>query len=908
MDGNLATWLEQERATLLPRWYEVLAHLVSPEDTGAVDQNPVAGAAFSPQQLDLATFYTTAVLAATGDREPFAAQLRAFFTQNETSFALTTVLRFVQQVRRITSERVQATAAELQTAFALFAALDALFDDVLLCATEHWSATKRELIREHEFIAERLDAAAASADRQTLQLQALNVISRQLSLTLEEHQLIDLLIQNLQHLTAIAHIALWQPVTEAYGTMLVLRQRSDPLAEAGEEHQVAVTQADDLIVRAWQTRQNQFLPVPEVSCPSRWLYPTCGVLVLPMIASEQVVALVVLQDPDPFNQIRMQQDLIQSIVSQTAIALQNAMLYSELRILNKDLERRVADRTRELEDEKNRLATIYQISTEVSRTLDLDALLATSLQLLAELTHAEHGSIMLVEPDDSSLMVTRAVLGVIADPKNYLRFPIGVGIAGWVAEHCVGVVIDDISQDARWISVPGLFTRRREGAMIAVPLVVQDEVLGVLSLSHRQVGFFQEDHLRMLNATAGSIAVAVKNANLFALISEEAARRFELLDRQEKEATQIQAILQSLSDGVIVCDLSGRILVANPAAAAMMHRSLEELLLWNLHEILMRYMGERTRELPLVELLEHPLLEDEQPRRFMASIKLGVRTLHLLLGPVLTEMNTLIGALLVLRDVTREVEADQMKNEFIGTMSHELRTPMTAIKGFTQLLAMDEIGALNVTQREFVTTIDKHTQHMINLINDVLDLTRIEAGSVELEWRLLHLAQVLSGVMAELKLPLRERGHSLTITLAPHLPLVRADAHCLHQVLYHLLNNAIKYTPTGGQIHVEALEATLVELPVEVRDRVPQAQPYNLLRITDTGVGIAPTDLPRIFDRFYRADNPLKVEGGGAGLGLALTRPLVELLGGQIWVTSEVGVGSTFSFILPAVAAVHKMV
>ncbi|NCC35717.1 MAG: GAF domain-containing protein, partial [Chloroflexia bacterium] len=320
MAGTLATWLEQERDTLLPRWYEVLAHLVPPEDTGAADQNPVAGAASSPQQLDLATFYTTAVLAATGDRAPFTAQLTAFFTQNETSFELTTVLQFVQQVRRITSERVRATVAERKTAFDLFAALDALFDDVLLCATEQWSATKRELIREHEFIAERLDAASASADRQTLQLQALNVISRQLSLTLEEHQLIDLLIQNLQHLTAIAHIALWQPVTDAYGTMLVLRQRSEPLDEAGEDHQVAVTQADDLIVRAWQTRQNQFLPVPEVSYPSRWLYPTCGVLVLPMIANEQVVALVVLQDPDPFNQIRMQQDLIQSIVSQTAIA------------------------------------------------------------------------------------------------------------------------------------------------------------------------------------------------------------------------------------------------------------------------------------------------------------------------------------------------------------------------------------------------------------------------------------------------------------------------------------------------------------------------------------------------------------------------------------------------------------
>jgi len=259
-----------------------------------------------------------------------------------------------------------------------------------------------------------------------------------------------------------------------------------------------------------------------------------------------------------------------------------------------------------------------------------------------------------------------------------------------------------------------------------------------------------------------------------------------------------------------------------------------------------------------------------------------------------------VGALLVLRDMTREVESDRMKIEFIGTMSHELRTPMTAIKGFTQLLSMGGLGPLNDTQKEFVTTIYSNTERMIALINDVLDITKIESGSVDLEWRPLHLAEALSGVVAELKGQVAERGHALTISIPPGLPLLRGDAFRLHQVLYNLLSNAVKYTPRGGEISVAAHEAVLAELPERVRDAVSQGRRYTQVDVRDTGVGIASEELARIFDRFYRTENPLKIEAGGTGLGLSLVKPLVQLLGGQIWVTSELGVGSTFSFILPA--------
>lgn len=162
------------------------------------------------------------------------------------------------------------------------------------------------------------------------------------------------------------------------------------------------------------------------------------------------------------------------------------------------------------------------------------------------------------------------------------------------------------------------------------------------------------------------------------------------------------------------------------------------------------------------------------------------------------------------------------------------------------------------------------------------------------------MAEVLSGVMSELQAIISGRGHELTISIPPGLPLVRADAHRLHQILFNLISNAVKYTPKGGRIWVEAHESNLADLPEYVRVGVLSNKRYAQMNIRDTGVGIAHEDMIHIFDRFYRTENPLKIEAGGTGLGLSLVKPLVELLGGRIWVESTLNEGSTFSFILPA--------
>ncbi len=812
------------------------------------------------------------------------------------------------QLRRIVWEALRTESDDLAYALALMDEFEALIDYTTCTLSQLWVERTNQVMRDSASFAEQLDAAWVAADRRSLQLKALNEISQSLSASLEDQtELLELVGSSLVKLLDIEWISIWlaKNTSEVLSngvrsSLICLKHSWGNQRQEHTELRIEQVSSHDLAFQAFLNGDIIFDPHPNSAQQGLWYQPGCGVAVFPLRVKDPASGIVILQDPNPFEQLRFQHELALSVVNQAAIALQNAHLYSEVRELNNILEQRVIERTSALKDERDRLSAVHEIATQISSTLDLNTLLNTSLELLARITHAEHGSVMLLEHDTDHL-VSRASLGA-TDNTGFTRFPLGLGIAGWVAQHKQSVLIDDVSTDERWMTLPEGSPHRREGSMVAVPLINQGEVLGVLTVSHSLTNFFNDDHLRLLNASVGAISIGVNNANLYHEIVEQYERSSELQRMLQTEARQTEAILQSLSDGVVVCDMYGSVLSVNPAAAVILQRTVEDLLLWNLPELLKRYMGERLKDMPLEELLDRPLTQDQKPRIFTSTIKIGVKMASLIMGPVLKEDGELLGALLVLRDITREIEADRLKTEFIGTMSHELRTPMTAIKGFTQLLAMGSLGPLNETQREFVNTINSNTEHMISLINDVLDITKIESGSVDLELRPLHLAEVLSGVVAELQSMIEDRQHQLLMSIPPGLPLIRADAYRLHQIFSNLLANAVKFTPRNGMIWIEASVANRENLPDHIRDGILHEQRYTQISIRDTGVGIAQHDLDRIFDRFYRTENPLKIEAGGTGLGLSLVKPLVELLGGQIWVESKLNEGSTFFFILPAVS------
>jgi signal transduction histidine kinase len=229
-------------------------------------------------------------------------------------------------------------------------------------------------------------------------------------------------------------------------------------------------------------------------------------------------------------------------------------------------------------------------------------------------------------------------------------------------------------------------------------------------------------------------------------------------------------------------------------------------------------------------------------------------------------------------------EVNQLKSEFVTVVSHELRTPLTAITGYMELLLEGQMGPLAAAQRQCLGMVTHNADRLVELIDDLLDISRIEAGKVELKRTTLDLAHLIQEVATALRPQIEAKGQRLTLDLAAALPTASGDAERVRQILLNLLSNAHKYTPSGGSITVTAGRET-------GRVRID---------VHDTGIGLSPEDQARLFTKFFRAQHPMAREVGGTGLGLAITRSLVELHGGAIAVVSAPGQGSTFSVTLPA--------
>jgi signal transduction histidine kinase len=240
-----------------------------------------------------------------------------------------------------------------------------------------------------------------------------------------------------------------------------------------------------------------------------------------------------------------------------------------------------------------------------------------------------------------------------------------------------------------------------------------------------------------------------------------------------------------------------------------------------------------------------------------------------------------LGLGMLLRDITREKELDEMKSQLLSTVSHELRTPLASIKGFATTLLRQDVQWDEATRREFLSIIDEESDHLSELISNLLDMSRVEAGTLRVEPEPTELLPLIRKTVAEFQVMTRE--HQFRTALPDSLPMVLADLRRIHQVLRNLLENAVKYSPGGGPILV-AVEMLKGEVQIAV---------------SDEGLGIEPQHLQHVFDRFYQADSASTRKVGGAGLGLSICKAIVQAHGGRIWATSQPGAGSTFTFSLP---------
>ena len=616
-----------------------------------------------------------------------------------------------------------------------------------------------------------------------------------------------------------------------------------------------------------------------------------SVLAVPMILVGKAVGMLSVQNYKPNAYSEEDLQILGTLANQAIVAIQNARLFAEIQALASQLEARVVERTAQLQREQQNTETLLRILTEVSSSLDLDRALNRTLSMLNEAIGAEQGTIMLVHAEDN-LLHYRAGYGYLTDRTETgtrgFTMRIGEGLAGWVVQNREAVLVNDLRQDPRWVRSSKSGQDHRSA--IIVPMLVGEDVIGVLMVFQRIENFFSSEMLNLVKAIASQVAVAINNAHLYELIRDQAERLGVMLRKEQEEASRSQAILEAVADGVLVTGPDDRITFVNSSTERIL--ALEETkMLGGPLDSFVGLFGKAASE--WMQTIQH---WSENP----ASYELGdtyaeqlelengrIALVHL--APVILQ-NDFLGTVSIFRDITHEVEVDRLKSEFVATVSHELRTPMTAIKGYVDILVMGAAGALNENQTHFLDIVRSNIDRLNTLVGDLLDISRIESGRVTLNPQPVDLCEVAEDVIQEVQRRAQNEKKPMDIALdvPAKVPPVLGDAERVRQILGNLVDNAYHYTPENGRIRV-GIHLVNGDVQVDVQD---------------TGVGVAPEDQARVFDRFFRGENPMVLATPGTGLGLPIVRQLIEMHNGRIWMTSTgiAGEGSTFSFTLP----VHK--
>jgi signal transduction histidine kinase/putative methionine-R-sulfoxide reductase with GAF domain len=484
------------------------------------------------------------------------------------------------------------------------------------------------------------------------------------------------------------------------------------------------------------------LPVHE-----RAVYERMGVrssLMLPLLRDADCVGVLVVARASVRAYSDKEIALMQSFADQAVIAIENVRLFKELETRTHDLTRSVGE-----------LRALGEVGQAISSTLDLQTVLRTIVARATQLSGTDAGVIYeyneqreVFEPRATERLEADIVQMLVATPVRK-----GQGVTGRLADVLEPIQLADLRDLAEQMPVRDLFLRAGYRALLAVPLVREDHLIGGLTVFRKTPGEFASDVVELLKTFATQSALAIQNASLF----------------------------------------------------------------------------------------------------------------------------------LEIEDKSRQLEAaSQHKSEFLANMSHELRTPMNAILGFSEVLADGMFGEINDKQAEYLRDILESGRHLLSLINDILDLSKIEAGRMELEPAEFDLPSAIENALTLVRERAGRRGITLGREIDEGVGMIRGDERKVKQVLLNLLSNALKFTPEGGRIDVRAaVDDGIVEVSV-----------------ADTGVGIAPEDQEAVFEEFRQVGTAdKKVEG--TGLGLALSRKFIELHGGRIWVKSQVGQGSTFTFTLP---------
>jgi two-component system NtrC family sensor kinase len=495
--------------------------------------------------------------------------------------------------------------------------------------------------------------------------------------------------------------------------------------------------------------------------------------------------------------------------------------------------------TASLKRQVDELQTLTHLGKSINRSLNLNNVLTSVVDIAVDLTDAEEGSLLLVDETTNELYI-RASRNFQEEFVRTFRLPTEDSLAGTVIQSGKPVLLDENTPQK-------IKTSYLVQSLVYVPIQIGGQVIGVLGVDNRAKGrSFDERDIKLLSAISEYAATAIENARLYT--------------NTIMERNKMEALLTRIQDGVIVLDQDRRLLMVNQVAQSAFNLS------GHLTGQLFQNVFNNAELMELVENAENNLFN-----RIELPIKDG-RYFN-----VQTTAIPEVGLAITMNDITYLKKLDEIKSDFVNTVSHDLRSPLTAILGYVDLI--DRVGPLNETQQEFVNRVQSSVQSITSLVDDLLNLGKIESG-FDAHREKIYLDQMIRFIVDGFQNQIIEKRFDFKMNLPNSMPPIFANPAQVRQVIENLLDNAFKYTPPGGKIYVAV--------------RIEQNQ--AIMQIRDSGIGISPLDLPYIFDKFYRAGNVGNVIG--TGLGLSIVKSIIDNHQGRIWIESAPGEGTTATVVL----------
>ena len=764
-----------------------------------------------------------------------------------------------------------------------------------------------------------------SLERETATAEVLKVISGS---AFDLGRVLDTVISHATRLVGADAGFVYQTHGEFLHMSAAFGERAELMRDWQREHPIRTDFLGSSTGRAFATKRT--VHIADVLADETYTYREAQelgqfrtLLSVPLLQNDRSIGVIALwrtvQRPFSAEEIA----LVESFADQAVIAIHNVRLFDE---------------TKESLEQQTAVADVLQA---ISRSaFDLQPVLETVIDNAVRLSGADNGSILRDLGGDSWITVAHA--GQFIDRDAYAQLqasrPMAPGRAtatGRVLLELQSIQVPDLMNDPEYIQRPDQHAATGARAVLGVPLLREGTVIGVMLLRRRSPGLFSDAQVKVVETFAAQAVIAIENVRLFNETRESLERQTaisEVLKTISHSVFDLEPTLQTVVENasrLVEADLGwistreggsytvgGARYVRKPEYLELFYdarstsvrhpvpspESFERSLMGRVyHERRSVNVPETRAEPELVAasrnvratgartVLAVPVISDGEvisaivvarlePRPFDAREVQLVETFADQAAIAIKNVNLFNETV----QKTRELEvANRHKSEFLANMSHELRTPLNAIIGFSEVLLTKMFGDVNPKQTEYLEDVLSSGKHLLSLINDILDLSKIEAGRMELELSKFSLASAIESGLVIVRERAARHGIRVSIALPPALPEVEADERKVKQILYNLLSNAVKFTPDGGRVEVSA-HAESDDVRVDVRD---------------TGIGIAPEDQDRVFEEFRQVGRERSREG--TGLGLTLTKRFVELHGGRIWLESTPGKGSVFSFTLP---------